>query len=185
MPCLLERYRSIACTHFSLFLALEGVAKMSGNCMLGLPTSWLLIYEQWWGAAHRDWAGCVQRNNVRRFTCWGTCSSEEWVRCLTPCHCSTKLVSCVTFWVLSEMIVKIMTAVSSARKGESEQLVRMRKQIKPARELTTFKVLCICGGNAAISIKVKNMPTFWSRNSLFRICFPTDILVHVGKDVCI
>lgn len=57
------------------------------------------------------------------------------------------------------MIVKIMTAVSNARKGESEQLVRMRKQIEPAREITTFKVLCICGGNAAISIKVKNMPT--------------------------
>lgn len=43
------------------------------------------------------------------------------------CCGSTKLVGSVTFWLLGGMMVKIMTTVSNARKGGSEQWVKMKK----------------------------------------------------------
>lgn len=63
--------------------------------------------------------------------------------CPTPPCGSTKLVGSVTFQVFGGMTVKIMTAVSNARKGGSEQWVRRKKQIKRAREITAFRSLCI------------------------------------------
>lgn len=62
--------------------------------------------------------------------------------------------------VLAGMIVKIMMAVSNARKAGSEQWVRMKKQIKTAREIMVFKFLySLLEENVATSIKIKDMST--------------------------
>lgn len=181
-----ERWGSIACTHWPLFSLPwrerhRWVISMCGASVL----SWLLFYGQWWEAAQRGCTGCAQRNHAKRHALWswGICSSEGRAIRLTPHRGSTELAGSVTFWGPVEWSLRW-------------QWILMPEQVEWAMDKneeadkncwreSSIRVFMCLGENTAISVQVKDIPTLWFRNSNFSVFLsPTDILVHVGKDVC-